>query len=72
MKKIDQLALLLLIFAGFNWGLWGLFEFNIVYYVFGAAWIDRVIYVILGIASIYLAFIWKDFGIRWSIRNKKR
>ena len=43
MKKLDQVMLALLVFAGINWGLWGLFEFNLVYYVFGKDWIDSKI-----------------------------
>lgn len=60
MRRVEQLALILLIFAGINWGLWGLFEFNLVYYVFGKDWIERVIYVILGIAGVY-AITWSNF-----------
>jgi len=72
MKKVDIIAMLLLIFAGINWGLWGLFEFNLVYYVFGADWIDRVIYVLLGVSAVYMAVVWRDFGIRWATRNKRK
>ncbi len=71
MKKIDMVALLFLIFGGINWGLWGLFEFNLVYYIFGTDWIDRVVYVLLGISAIYTAIIWKDFNVRWNVRNTK-
>lgn len=61
MKRLEQLALVLLIFAGINWGLWGLFEFNLVYYIFGKDWIERVIYVLLGIAGVYGAVAWSSF-----------
>ena len=69
MKKVDAVALLFLVFGGINWGLWGLFEFNLVYYIFGTDWIDRVVYVLLGISAIYVAIIWKDFNVRWNVRN---
>jgi uncharacterized membrane protein YuzA (DUF378 family) len=72
MKKFDTVALLLLILAGVNWGLYGLFEFNLVYYVFKTEWIERIFYIILGISGLYVACIWKDFGIRWATRNKKK
>ena len=69
-KKLDQVALVLVIFAGINWGLWGLFEFNLVYYIFGRDLIDRVVYFILGVAAIYLAVSWKTIGFRWSHSKK--
>lgn len=65
MKKLDQVVLVLLIFAGINWGLWGLFEFNLVYYIFGRDWIDRVFYVLLGVCGVYLTVAWKSIGMRW-------
>ena len=72
MKRIDQLAIALLIFAGVVWGLWGLFEFNLIYYVFGRDWIDRVIYVILGAAAIYVVVLWNYLWARGKKTVKKR
>jgi len=69
-KKLDQVVLTLLIFAGINWGLWGLFEFNLVYYIFGREWIDRVFYVVLGAAGLYYLIGCKYIMVRWS--HKKR
>ena len=66
MKRLDQVVLVLLILAGINWGLWGLFEFNLVYYVFGRDWIDRLAYVILGSCGIYLAIGWRGIRARWA------
>ena len=70
MRKIDQFVLALLVIAGINWGLWGLFEFNLVYYIFGKDWINRVIYFIFGVSGIYLAVVWKRIGIRWADKRK--
>ena len=72
MKKFDIVALVLLILGGINWGLCGLFEFNLIYYIFKTEWIERVFYIILGASAVYICFIWKDFGIRWATRNKKK
>ena len=64
MKRFDQFALILLIVAGINWGLWGLFEFNLVYYIFGHEWIDRIFYVIFGLAGLFMALSWNNIGFR--------
>ena len=70
MKKVDVIALLLLIFAGINWGLWGIFEFNLIGYIFGKEWIDSLIYFLLGISGIYFAVSWKAIGARWGSKKK--
>ncbi|MFA5250688.1 MAG: DUF378 domain-containing protein [Parachlamydiales bacterium] len=59
MKKIDKLALLLLIVAGLNWGLWGFWDFNVVSFVFGREWIDQLFYFAFGASALYLAYRWK-------------
>ena len=61
MKKIDMLALILLIVGGINWGLYGVLSFNIVDYVFGKIWIDKIIYFLVGISAVYVLFTWKHF-----------
>lgn len=70
MKKLDQVVLALLIIAGINWGLWGLFEFNLIYYIFGRDWIDRVIYVLLGISGIYLIVAWRNIRAKTALKRK--
>ena len=44
---IDRIALLLLIIGGINWGLVGIFQFDLVAFLFGgaAAILSRIIYV---------------------------
>ncbi len=64
MKKLDVVMMILLILGGLNWGLVGLFDFNVVDYIFGETWVDRVIYVLVGIAAVYEAFGWKGISKR--------
>jgi uncharacterized protein len=59
MKKIEILALVLLILGGLNWGIFSVFEFNVIDYVFGKVWIDRVLYFFMGVSAIYSMFTWK-------------
>jgi uncharacterized protein len=51
---IDKVSLVLIIIGAFNWGLIGLFNFNIVGSIFGepANFIGRLIYILIGIAGI--------------------
>ncbi|MBR1380167.1 MAG: DUF378 domain-containing protein [Alphaproteobacteria bacterium] len=35
-----------------NWGLVGLFGINLVYILFGAGWLSRIIYALIGIAAV--------------------
>ncbi len=71
MRRLDQLILAVLIFAGICWGLWGVFEFNLVYYIFGKEWINRLVYFIFGVSALYVAIVWKSAGARWSQARKK-
>lgn len=60
MKKtngLDFLAIILLIVGAVNWGLVGFFNFNLVAYLLGDMTIfSRLIYVVVGIASLYLVY----------------
>ncbi len=52
---LDRIALLLLIIGGINWGLIGIFQFDLVAFIFGgqAAILSRIIYVLVGISAIW-------------------
>ncbi len=65
MKKIDCLVAVMVVIGGINWGLVGFFDFNLIQYLFGRTWVDRVIYVIIGIAALYQGFGWKSIQHRW-------
>jgi uncharacterized membrane protein YuzA (DUF378 family) len=54
MNTLDKIALLLLIVGGFNWGLVGWVNYNLVDGIFGVdSMISRVIYALVGAASLY-------------------
>ncbi len=52
---LDRIALLLLIIGGINWGLIGIFQFDLVAFLFGgsAAVISRIVYVLVAISAIW-------------------
>lgn len=66
MKTIDVIAAILLVVGGLNWGLVGIFEFDLVAAIFGAMSIlSRIVYILVGIAAVYQAILWKGIQRRW-------
>jgi hypothetical protein len=58
MKTLKNIALLLVIIGGLNWGLVGLFNFDLVAIIFGAmSAIARIVYVLVGLSAFYLAIV---------------
>ncbi len=54
MKIIDKIALLLVIIGAINWGLIGIFNFNLVSTLFGdMSIISRIVYILVGISGIW-------------------
>lgn len=54
MKIIDKIALVLIIIGAINWGLVGLFNFNLVDSIFGTmSMISRIIYALVGISGLW-------------------
>lgn len=52
---LDYTALVLTIIGAINWGLIGLFRFDLVAFLFGnLSWLSRIIYVLVGICGLYL------------------
>lgn len=52
---LDKIALILAIIGGLNWGCIGLFQFDVVAWIFGGqdAIVSRVIYTLVGLAAIW-------------------
>lgn len=55
MKTVNNVALILAIIGGINWGLIGLFKFDLVAWIFGGqdAVFSRIIYSLVGLAAIW-------------------
>lgn len=54
MKIIDRIALVLVIIGAINWGLIGIFNFNLVDTIFGTmSVISRIIYALVGISGLW-------------------
>ena len=54
MKVIHTIALILIIIGAINWGLVGIFNFNLVEAIFGGiSAITRIIYILVGISGLW-------------------
>jgi uncharacterized membrane protein YuzA (DUF378 family) len=60
MKKINVIALFLLILGGIDLGFFAI-DFNIIQYVFGKIWIDKLLYILIGLSAIYAFVNFKHF-----------
>ena len=51
----DKLALILLIIGGINWGLVGIFEFDMVAWLFGGSEsiISRTVYILVALSAVW-------------------
>lgn len=62
---LDKIALTLLVIGGLNWGSIGIFQFDIVAWIFGGQTgiISRIIYIIVGLAAIWcISLLFRDTG----------
>ncbi len=54
MKIIDRIALVLIIIGAINWGLIGIFNFNLVEAIFGDMTVlSRIIYGLVGVSGLW-------------------
>ena len=54
MKIIDTIALILIIVGAINWGLIGLFNFNLVELIFGnMTFLARAVYTLVGVSGLW-------------------
>ncbi len=52
---LDTVSLLLTIIGGINWLLVGVFQFDLVAWIFGgqAALLSRIVYIVVGVAALW-------------------
>lgn len=55
MKIVSYIMLTIGIVGAINWGLIGLFDFNLVSFLFGSgSMLTRLVYIVVGISGIYM------------------
>lgn len=68
MKLFDILAAVLLVIGGLNWGLYGLFDVNLVASLTGqASALSQVVYVAVGLAAVYQVIGLRSIQRRWNV-----
>lgn len=66
MKSLDVGVAVLLIVGGLNWGLVGLFGFDLVAALLGEmSAASRLVYVLVGLSAAYQAIGWRAIQRRW-------
>ena len=61
----DKLALVLLVIGGINWGLVGIFELDLVAWMFGgaASVLSRLIYILVALSAVWcISFLFRDLA----------
>ncbi len=69
---LDKLALLFVIIGAINWGSIGIFQFDIVAWIFGGqgALVSRIIYTIVGLAGIWcISLLFRDRSVLEENKN---
>jgi len=68
MKALDTILAVLLVIGGLNWGLVGLFSFDLVRAILGdMTFLSRAIYIVVGVSALYQALQWKSIQKRWGL-----
>ncbi|HBM76225.1 MAG TPA: DUF378 domain-containing protein [Clostridiaceae bacterium] len=59
LDTFDWTALVLVIVGALNWGLIGLFNFDIVAFIFGGstAFLTKIVYGLIGLAGAYIIYL---------------
>jgi uncharacterized protein len=68
---LGWICFVLTIIGALNWGLFGIFSFNLVAVLFGQ-WpiVERIIYILIGISSLILIFLACRWCCKGSCENK--
>ena len=64
-KKLEPVALLLMIVGALNWGIVALFDTNVIAEIFGSGTVTDVVYVLVGLSAlVFLPRLLYEFGVR--------
>ncbi|HYD33222.1 MAG TPA: DUF378 domain-containing protein [Methylophilaceae bacterium] len=66
LNAVDWLAMVLLIVGGINWGLIGLFGFDLVVALFGESRLSGMVYTLVGISALWCIYTCTKLASRQS------
>ncbi|HLF54460.1 MAG TPA: DUF378 domain-containing protein [Candidatus Nanoarchaeia archaeon] len=61
-SNLEWIAWIIVIIGGLNWGLVGFFNFNLVTTLLGDGMGSRIVYDIIGVASLYGAWLMTQYA----------
>jgi len=65
LTTMDWIAIILLVVGGLNWGLVGLFDFDLVATIFGdMSVLSRIVYAVVGVCAVYVLAVSGKIGRR--------
>lgn len=71
LNGLDWLGLVLTIIGGLNWGLIGIFNFNLVTFLFGIDTIwTRIVYILVGIGALLVLYTATTISSRAAIEDR--
>ncbi|MDR3477354.1 MAG: DUF378 domain-containing protein [Gammaproteobacteria bacterium] len=56
-KLLSLIALIIVLIAGINTGLYGLFRFDLIGTIIGTGFLQRLFYIIVGVSAGYLIYL---------------
>ncbi len=59
-KMIHMVVFTLVMVGALNWGLVGLFDYNLVSSIFGGLGLEKLIYILVGVSAVYVGFTHKQ------------
>ncbi|MBI3508296.1 MAG: DUF378 domain-containing protein [Chlamydiia bacterium] len=65
MKKVDTIAIILILISAFNAGLVGFVEFDLLDFLICPGWLLRFFDALVGISAIYTVVNWHTIRHRW-------
>lgn len=71
MRTVDVIATILVVIGALNWGLVGLFDFNLVHLLFGDSILARIVYIVVGLAGIWEIAQWNAMHSRWAQPDRR-
>lgn len=57
LSTLDLITLILIVIGGLNWGLIGVFNFNLMEAIFGMTVLTTIIYILVGVSGLYWLFM---------------
>lgn len=70
MRLLGILATVLLVLGGLNWGLWGLFQYDLVAVMLGGntALLGKAVYGLIGLAALYHVILLTPVQMRCNVK----